>query len=462
MLDITIVIFFLVLNLVIGFLSAKGIANFSEYSVWKRSFGAFAICATLSASFIGGGYVLGNASKVYAVGMIYAFGLLGFSLKEILIATLVAPRMKKYNDCHSVGDMMGKHYGRRIQIITGVFSVLICTGILGAQVSAIAAIFSTFFHMSQSVGIILGFGVMVVYASLGGMRSVVYTDILQFLTLIIGIPLAFILGLHHIGGWHTVTQHVPASSINPFLSEHGIWPLGALVLTFILGEILVPPYVQRLFMAKSTSQTVKATFAAGIISVPIFLLAGATGLIAYVMNAHLNPNLALPYVVQQAVPIGLKGLIVAGLLSVVMSSAAGFLNAIAISFTNDIVIKGFPNKNFSHQTILKLARFIAVISGIGALVFALSIKNILNILIYAYNLWSPIILVPLLAVIFGLQPKNWQFYLTAISGLVFTLIWVLILHDPLHLSGNVVGVLVSFVVFCLSYLGKRDDKLIKH
>ena len=451
MLDLSIVIAFLFINLLIGFISSKKVSTFGEFSVWKRAFGSFAICATLSASFIGGGYVLGNAGSVYTVGMIYAFGLLGFSLKEILIATLVAPRMGKYSDCHSVGDIMGKHYGRKIQIITGVFSVLICTGILGAQVSAIAALFSTFFHINQVLGIILGFGVMILYASLGGMRSVVYTDILQFLTLVIGIPLAFVLGLHYIGGWTQITQHIPASHINPLLQKDGIWALVALMLTFVFGEILVPPYVQRLFMAKSSKQTKKATLAAGIISIPIFLIAGATGLVAYIMNPHLSSNLALPYVVQHALPIGIKGLVIAGLISVVMSSAAGFLNAIAISFTKDIVIQSFPKHEFSHKTLLILARFISVFAGVGAVIFALSIKNILNILIYAYNLWSPVILIPLLAVIFGLKPKNSQFYISATFGLTATLIWALVLHNPLHLNSNVVGVFVSLIIFIATY-----------
>ena len=447
MIDIIVITIFLIANLLIGFYSSKNIKNFSEYAVWKRAFGSFAICATLSASFIGGGYVMGNAAKVYHIGMIYAFGLLGFSLKEIFIATMVAPRMQKYSQCHSVGDMIGIHYGKTAKVITGIFSVIICAGILGAQVSAIGTLFSVFFKVNSSVGILLGFGVIILYASLGGMKGVVYTDVLQFALIILGIPLIFIFGLYAIGGWHTVNETLPASRINPFLHANDIWILGSLVLTFIFGEILVPPYVQRLFMAKHTIQTRRATLAAGVISIPIFLISGAIGLVAYCMNSDLTPNLAIPYVIEQSMPVGIRGLVISGLLAVIMSSAAGFLNAAAISFTNDILPSIIPTKHLSHKQLLRVAKMVSLVVGIGAVMFAISIQNILDILIYAYNMWSPIIVIPLLAAIFGLSVKPSYFYVSALAGLLATLIWSFGFHEAFHITSNIIGVLVSFFAF---------------
>lgn len=452
MIDSGILFVFLAANLLIGFFSSRNINNFSEYAVWKRSFGSFAICATLCASFIGGGYIMGNAAKVYYMGMIYAIGLLGFSLKEVLIALFVAPRMKKYNDCHSVGDMVGKHYGNHAKVITGIFSVLICMGILGAQVSAMGALFTVFFHMNELLGILIGFGVIIIYASLGGMRGVVYTDVFQFVVLLIGIPLILIFGIHYIHGWGVLTSKIPSAHINPFLQSGSSWTVVGLMLTFMFGEILIPPYAQRLFMAKSTDQTRKATLAAGIVSVPIFLIAGAIGLVAYTLSDSLNPNLAIPYVIEKTVPVGIKGLVIAGLLAVIMSSAAGFLNAAAIAFANDIMPSFFKGKTLSHRSSLQLVRVASLAVGIGSVVFALSIKNILDILVFSYNLWSPIILVPLLAAIFGLKTKPTFFYLSACFGAVATLIWSFEFQSNSILAASVVGVFASFFSFVFCYL----------
>jgi len=51
---------------------------------------------------------------------------------------------------------------------------------------------------------------MLIYSSLGGMRAVVYTDVLQFIVLVVGIPLIFIFGVWHLGGWHHFMSKIPA------------------------------------------------------------------------------------------------------------------------------------------------------------------------------------------------------------------------------------------------------------
>ena len=92
---------------------------------------------------------------------------------------------------------------------------------------------------------------------LGGMRAVVLTDALQFVILVIGIPLTFFIALHHVGGWHKVIATVPRHYIY-FLSSGKDWTFFILLfITFIFGETLVPPYVQRLFMAKSSQRNIQ-------------------------------------------------------------------------------------------------------------------------------------------------------------------------------------------------------------
>ena len=159
-LDIAIIVIFLALNLVIGVISSKNINSFDRFSVGKRTFTSFAIFASLSASFIGGGYTLGNAGKVFSHGMIYAVALLGFSLKEILVAQVIAPRMAAYHNSLSIGDIIAKRYGKAAKVMTGIFGVLVCTGILGAQVGAMGAVFNTFLHIKASWGIIIGFSII--------------------------------------------------------------------------------------------------------------------------------------------------------------------------------------------------------------------------------------------------------------------------------------------------------------
>lgn len=448
LIDLIIVFIFLMLNIVIGYYASKGITSFSVFSVGHRSFSSFLIFCTLSATFIGGGYTFGNAASVFNHGMVYAFALLGFSVKEILVATIIAPRMERYNDCHSVGDMMQKTYGTKVKIATGIFTLIICGGILGAQVGALATIIHMTIHMNITLGVLISFAVLLIYSSLGGMRGVVFTDTLQAVILFVGIPLTFFLGLHHVGGWHKVVATVPNSYLHFLKTKQQIMFFVFLFFTFMFGETLVPPYVQRLFMASSTQHTAKGIFASGLISIPMFLIAGAIGLVAYTANQHINPNFAFPYLVENMLPVGIRGFVIAALLSIILSSAAGFLNAAAISFVNDLV-KPFK-RNHENTNYLRMARISTVLVGVISLGFALTISNVLTLLLAAYNFWSPIILVPLVAAVFKVKAQARDFFIAAGFGIAGSLFWQFVLQQPLTISPLLFGLLCNLIAFTVS------------
>ncbi|MBM7071671.1 sodium:solute symporter family protein [Shewanella sp. 202IG2-18] len=447
MLDIAIVVIFFLINILIGVYSGRNITNFTEYSVWKRSFGSFAICASLTASFLGGGYIMGNSAKAYSIGMVYAYGLIGFSLKELLVGLFIAPKMSQYSDCHSVGDIIGRHYGAKAKLMTGIFSLLICIGILGSQVSAIGVLFSLFFKIPMHIGILIGFGIIIFYSALGGMRGVIYTDTFQFLIIMIGIPLILVCGVSYLGGWQHFIANVPPEKLNPFNHLHSQLAFFSLFMTFLVGEVLVPPYVQRLFMAKSTKETKTATVVASILSVPIFIIAGFIGLVALQLNPHLAANDSMPYVVKYAVPVGLKGIVIAGLISVIMSSASSFLNAGAIAFTHDVLPSIIEYDHFNKKRQLRIVRLVSVFLGIGAVIMAMSVQNILDILIYSYSVWAPVLLVQLVAAIYGKPVSVKGFFMCAGVGVIFTVITSVIASHNSLISPNVLGVLGSLITF---------------
>ena len=147
---------------------------------------------------------------------------------------------------------------------------------------------------------------------------------------------------------------------------------------------------------------------------------GGIGLIAYTYNQHIPANSAFTLVVHNVLPIGINGFVIAALISIILSSAAGFLNAASIAFVNDLV-KPFK-KDPEKTNFLLMARISTLLVGLISIAFALTIKNVLDILLTAYNFWSPIILVPLLPAIFRVNTKERDFFVGAICGIIGTLI----------------------------------------
>jgi SSS family solute:Na+ symporter len=112
MIDIVIVAIYLVVILGIGLWAGRQQKDLADYAVVGRSYGSLIIFATMSASFIGGGFSTGNAQKVFLFGIANIIGLWGFSLKEILVALFVAPKMDRFPNAISVGDIMATAYGK--------------------------------------------------------------------------------------------------------------------------------------------------------------------------------------------------------------------------------------------------------------------------------------------------------------------------------------------------------------
>lgn len=448
MIDNIIIFGYLLIILAIGLWSGRHIGSMEQFSVAGRSFTSLVIFATLSASFIGGGFSIGNAEKVFIFGLANVVALWGFSLKEIMVATFIAPRMDRFQDVISVGDIMRHDYGTVGKVITGVFSLLLCAGIVGAQVGGIGYIFNVFLGIPHTWGILIGCGIVITYTTVGGMRAIVFTDIVQFVALAIAIPVTLYLGVQQIGGWQALREVVPPEHFTVPGPEFTTLAFISLFLTFLLGETLVPPYMQRLYIGKNAQHTARGTLLSGLFSIPFFAITGCIGLVALAMNPDLDANLSLPFVIQEVLPVGVKGLVIAGVISIVMSSADSFLNGGAIAFTHDIV-KPFARDRLTPKHELRIAKWVTLGIGILAIIFALRIRSVLDILIFAYNFWAPIILVPLVATLLGARASLWSFLGGGFAGLISVWIWNSTLGPATGIDGLIFGVFCNMVVFSL-------------
>lgn len=462
MIDILVVSGYLLLTLVVGVYVGKTVSTAEEYKTGGREYSSLAVFATLSASFIGGGFTIGLAEKTFLYGLIFVFAIWGFSVKELLVATFIAPRMKPFQHALTVGDIMQEAFGQKTKIITGIASVLVCGGIIGAQVSACGNILYTFLGTPHAIGSLLAAGIVVIYAAFGGMKSVVAVDILHFIVLIIMLPLVLLFGLHEIGGMRSLTTAIPETHLSP-LGAIGFLPLLVLFLSFFLGETLIPPYIQRLLIGKTIHETKRGTLWSGLLSVPFFLIIGCIGMVAIVLDAKMPSHLALPQVIKMVMPVGLKGLAIAAMLAVVMSSADSFLNSTAVAMTNDVLEPLGVRPKTENQALIR-SRLVTLTIGIVAIIFSLSSASALDILLYSYQFWTPFILVPLIAAIYGIRSSDNVFMVSAVVGVIGVLGWNIVYPKSMidgALEGVILGVTVNSIAFgvCYKLFPRRAEDL---
>jgi len=242
------------------------------------------------------------------------------------------------------------------------------------------------------IGSVLVVAVTGLYTVLGGMRAVAYTDAVQTIILIIGSALLTVYGLDALGGWGELRAALDADFFNlwkPLVPAgmEGTWApvreqqriawyfngnypwLGMLFCAPIIGlwYWCTDQYiVQRALAAPDQSEARRGSiFAAFLKLLPVFIFI-IPGMIALALartgrapglrmmvdaNGNAIPSVAqaaFPLMVQQVMPSGLRGIVVAGLLAALMSSLAGAFNASSTLFTMDLYRKVYPRASQAH------------------------------------------------------------------------------------------------------------------
>ena len=443
--DIAIIIGYLLTLLLVGILSSRNLKTINDFAISNIKYGKTIIFITMCASFLGGGFSFGNATEVFKNGIGNIFILCGFSMGQIFVGKYIAIKMDKFKGCISAGDIIGMNYGKIIRIITGILSTLICSGILGAQVSVIGKILNVFIGIPNYIGVILGFGIILVYSTLGGIKANVITNIVQFAILIIGMPLLLIYGLISIGGIGNIIINIPIEYLNIF-NNRNIISFISLFITMIIGEMLVPPYIQRLLIGKNSKETSKATIMSGYTSILFFIMTGLIGLIAYVVDPNMNSELAMIELIKKVMPLGISGIIISAMMAIVLSTADSFLNSAAVGAINDVYI---PLKGDSVSK-LKVVRICNFGIGIFAVLVALFIPNLIEILKFSYSFWAPTILPILIFTILGIRLKDLGVWIGILVGFSSTFIWNVILSNPFDIDGLIIGFLLNVITLVIT------------
>lgn len=449
MLNVLIVSTYLIVVLFVGIYYSQRITTMRQFSLSGQVFSGPIILATISATYIGAGFVFGYTGQAFKVGIPFLFPLAGCCLSKIIIGKIIVPKMTRFENAMSIGDVMSYDYKMVGSVVTGIASCALCLGFAGAQISAVGLMFKQFFSIDYTIGIIIACLVLVVYSSLGGFRAVALTDVVQFGVLIIALPLICNLELVKIGGLRELLSSLPQSHIIPSADvafDQFLW-----FLLFVLPW-LDPAAVQRILMDKDSNKVSKGFYLSALLDIPIFLVIVTIGLIALVTAPDLDPNLSFVYVISK-LPDGVQGFAIAGVLAIVMSTADSCLHAAGVSFVHDVI--GPFKGNLSDHQELRLSQIATGFLGLGAIYCSFTFPKILDMIMYFQNmLWMPLIMAPLYATILGLRANAKSFIISCICGMSMQMLgpWLFscdrgMMLSFISLSASASGLLFSHIVF---------------
>lgn len=422
--DIFLVVSFIILNLIIGVYYSRSISSVSDYALGDRHFDTSSLVATTVATTIGGGFFAGAITESYRQGLYFIIPALGEPVALILVSIFLIPRMKEFLGDISVAESLGKLFGKKVQLVSAVFGIFLCSGIIALQFKVLSSIFSLFFGVSGLYGAFFSALVVITYSTLGGIRAVTFTDVIQFFTFGTIIPIVSLLIWKTLGNTDQVFETLVSSPNFNFSSVFNVsdpsFRKSIFLLLFFLVPGFQPVFFQRITMATNIAQAKKVFMIAGAISTAILLVTSLLGLLILSDNTNLDPDSLLPYIIDQYSYTGLKGLLAVGVISIVMSTADSYINSASAMFTND-VFKLASNENTKIEVVV--TRGFAVFVGTIALVLAVKSSSILSLILFILGCYMPVVSVPLFFAIIGFRSSSTSVLMGMLGGGLTNICW---------------------------------------
>ncbi|MEL6413056.1 MAG: sodium:solute symporter family protein, partial [Bacteroidota bacterium] len=411
--DHWIVYAFLVGILYVGLRVGRGIKDMNDFAIAGKSYGTTTLVLTFLATGVGAGSTLGQASDIFSDGIIMLIAGLGPCIAVLFICYYIIPRMVKPGDSISIGDLMGKFYGENVQIFTGVIGILFATGIVAAQTLALGFVFEALLGVDKGIGISIGGTIMVLYSAMGGVRSVTITDVIQFAVLIVIVPLIAGAATNKAGGMAEIFDALPPEKWLIWQHEKFNYYSILFLLFAIPASNLDPMRVQRMLMARDREQRQRMFLTELQVAIPFNFMVALVGLSALTLYPELNPKNVFPHMIAQSMPVVLKGLSIAGILAVIMSTADSCLNTGSIMLVHDVLSPLRKRQNLALDE-LYWVRVVTLFLGFGAMFVAYFSTNIITLLFYTISLYAPLITIPFVAGLIGMKVDTRSFFNAAV------------------------------------------------
>jgi Na+/proline symporter/signal transduction histidine kinase/CheY-like chemotaxis protein len=449
--DISIVVGYLVLCLIIGLFKFGKIKNIRDYTLGNKPFPTAVLIATTFATVVGAQVIIGNIGKAYELGLVFIIPLFFIPIAWLITAKIFAPNLGLFrkHKFMSLSDIMEHWYGKTGRWITNISSVIATIGITAISTIGIGYLLHYFMNIPETTGMLIGLGIVTCYSAFGGILSVAFTDVFQFLIFFIALPLACAMGYHKVGGFEKVFSSLPDTHTT--INTGNIVLFLSLIFYSLMPDTSIP-FIQRSLIAKDKKQFAYSFSSVGILMIPLLLITCLISLVTYKTNANIEPGVALYYFVDHYLPLGIKGLMIAGLLAVIMSTQDSYLNTTSALIAHDICKQLWPSLTDKQE--LLIARISCVFIATVSILIIFFKKNIIEITWLVNNFWMPLIAFPLLGGLIGARISKKSFIVLVLSSFsaITTIRFITGVFDTRSIA---VGAITSVIIL---YIGNRRYK----
>jgi sodium/proline symporter len=457
---VTFIVYF-VLLLGIGFYFYRKSVSIEDYLLGGRGMGAWVTALSAQASDMSGWLLMALPGAIYAYGMGKVWIPIGLFLGTVLNWKLVAGRLRVYTqktDTITLPCFFEQRFGDPtglLRVVSAIIILIFFTIYASSGLMATGKLFESTFGIQYRTAVIVGGGIIIAYTFLGG-----------FLALII-VPTAAYL---KVGGMETVSEAMKLKQISTsLLPAKGIAGPIAIISAMAWGlGYFGQPHILTRFMSVKSVRKLPESMTIAIIWV--FLSLTGAVIVGFV-GIGMFENLAVEegehekvfiYMIGEVMHPWLAGIMLAAILSAIMSTIDSQLLVSSSALTEDFYQKAIK-RNATEKEIILVGRICVIIISVIALILALRPSDtILGIVAYAWGgfgaAFGPLVL-------FGLfsRKTGWQ---SALAGMVMGTV-VLVVWKQVGLGEYMYEIVPGFIANCLTIfvvniaIGQKDEKILR-
>lgn len=370
---------YLVLLLAVGLAFSRRMQSAEDFFFAGRRLSSGLICVSLTASWFGATSILVSVDEAFAGG-VNAIWIVGVPAVAtvLLLAALFASRLHRL-PVLTWSDLVEVRYGRTVRHLASGLLVWYMAMLAASQMSALGLFLKDFLGVSYAGAIGAGAAVVLIYTALGGLRSVIWTDVLQFLLLAAGV-LALFFHIRGASSWASAAVRAAEAGKNGYFNLfHDFGEKSLMALSFTMAWTISPIALQRIRAARSAAAARRGLGATAAALGGFYLLVVATG----VLSLPLFPErMAGPAVRPLVADIAggragfvLGGLVFVAILAAILSTMDTAINAGALVLNRDVIEQIHPR---AKRRPVFWGRTATVVIAAFAFLVALKLRNILK------------------------------------------------------------------------------------
>lgn len=370
------------------------------------------IGASLFATNIGAEHLVGLSGDSYRYGLSAGTVELTTAITLGVACAILFPYYIK-NKIYTIPEFLEIRYNRNARLFfSGLMLVISIMTKLAFTLFAGALVLNSLLGWNVMATVFYTGIVVALFTIMGGFTAVAYTDSIQTVIMIVGCAIMLFIGLDKVEGWSGLMERVPEAMTLAKPVEDPVYPFWGIIATAFYAGIFYwgidQVNVQRVLAAPDLGQARRgAMFAVFLKLSPIFIFA-LPGVIAFALYPGLEGDESQQtfiVLLNNLLPTGVRGLVLASLVAALISSLIAVLNSVSTLVVRDFVVEFRPNTSEKRQVqIGRIVIFLVVLLGIAAAY--LVYKNEEGLYKYLQTISAYLVIPVFPAIFFGIVSKK--------------------------------------------------------